>query len=173
MQARPRISSTPSKSRHPDFHAALSRNKPGTEAFSKTWKDLAAQDPKRFDAAQHDFIKSTHYDKQAAALRKATGLDLNTRSPVLRDVAWSTSVQHRNKIDDIFRAALRGRDPATVSDTDLIQGVHAEHGRTNPNGTLSYFQDSSLKVQRGVANRFENESRDALTSLDRLTNGGR
>ena len=151
---------------HPDYHAALSGHAPGTKEFSAAWKQLAAKDPKGFDKAQHDYIKATHYDVGAAEIKKATGLDVNQRSQALRDVAWSTSVQHGPKAaDDIFKRALAGRDPAKVSDEQLIKDIYTERGRKNANGELAYFPSSSKAVQDGVAARYKSESKDAMLRL--------
>ncbi|MBM7116429.1 LysM peptidoglycan-binding domain-containing protein [Archangium primigenium] len=156
------------KTSHPQYHAALGGHEPGSKAFSAAWKDLAAKDPQGFDKAQHDYIQATHYDVGAAEIKKATGLDVNTRSHALRDVAWSTSVQHGPKAaDDIFKTALKGRDPATVSDAQLIKDIYAERGRVRADGKLAHFPRSSTDVQKGVADRFKAESRDALAMLER------
>ncbi|HEX8535822.1 MAG TPA: LysM domain-containing protein [Cystobacter sp.] len=158
---------------HPDYHAALSGHAPGTKEFSAAWKQLAAKDPKGFDKAQHDYIKATHYDVGAAEIKKATGLDVNKRSQALRDVAWSTSVQHGPKAaDDIFKRALAGRDPAKVSDEQLIKDIYAERGRKNGSGELVYFSSSSKDVQQGVSDRYKSESKDALARLARESKGG-
>ncbi|WNG17440.1 LysM peptidoglycan-binding domain-containing protein [Cystobacter fuscus] len=158
---------------HPDYHAALSGHAPGTKEFSAAWKQLAAKDPKGFDKAQHDYIKATHYDVGAAEIKKATGLDVNQRSQTLRDVAWSTSVQHGPKAaDNIFKRALAGRDPAKVSDEQLIKDIYAERGRKNANGELVYFSSSSKKVQQGVSERYKSEGPDALARLAREREGG-
>ncbi|WP_375771246.1 LysM peptidoglycan-binding domain-containing protein [Archangium gephyra] len=152
---------------HPEYHAALSPHEPGTQEFGQAWRDLAASEPEGFGQAQHEFIVDTHYQPQVDSILEATGLDLNRRSAALRDVAWSTGVQHRGTTPDIFEAALAGRDPATVTDEELIEGVYAERGRTNPDGTLARFHSSSPDIQRGVANRFVNEQADALEMLAR------
>ncbi|RKH11879.1 LysM peptidoglycan-binding domain-containing protein [Corallococcus sp. CA053C] len=161
------------KKSNPDYYSALSGSKPGSEAFSNAWKQLAAKDPKGFDKAQHDYIKATHYDVGAANIKKATGIDLNTRSAALRDVAWSTSVQHGpGAADDIFKKALAGRDPSKVSDEQLIKDIYAERGRTNASGTLVHFSSNSKSVQEGVANRFKSEVKDALALLKKEKAGG-
>jgi LysM repeat protein len=153
------------KNTYPDYHKALSGKTPGSAEFTKAWKDLAKKEPERFFQAQHDAIKRTHYDPAVADIKKATGLDVTTRSKALQDVAWSTSVQHRNNSDDIFKAALKGKDPSKMSDADIIKAVYAERGRKNENGELVHFRKNSAKVQESVANRFVNESKDALAQL--------
>ena len=155
---------------NPDYHAALSGHAPGTQEFSNAWRELAQRDPQGFDRAQHDFIQATHYDVAARGIQRDTGLDLNTRSAALRDVAWSTAVQHGpgdadSGAREIFQRALAGRDPATVTDEQLIHDIYAERGRRDANGELEHFSRNSAAVQRGVANRFVSEEANALEML--------
>ncbi|MET0401484.1 MAG: LysM domain-containing protein [Cystobacter sp.] len=158
---------------HPDYHAALSAHPPKSEGFNNAWKQLATNDRDGFFKAQHDYIQATHYEKGIGEIQKATGIDVNTRSHALREVAWSTSVQHGpDGADNIFKAALAGRNPAQVSDEQLIQDIYAERGRRNSSGELAHFSSSSRKVQEGVAERYRNESRDALALLARERQAG-
>ncbi|WPB79553.1 LysM peptidoglycan-binding domain-containing protein [Archangium violaceum] len=153
--------------------AALSGHAPGTEEFGAAWQELAARAPQGFDQAQHDYVQATHYDVAAAGIQRNTGIDLSTRSAALRDVAWSTAVQHGpGRADDIFATALAGRDPATVTDEELIQGIYAERGRRNGDGELAHFSSSSARVQAGVAERFVNEQASALEMLRQERAGG-
>jgi hypothetical protein len=61
-------------------------------AFVAAWKELA-RDP-AFRKAQHGFIKATHYDPFIQLQREKLAFDIDTRSPALQNVAWSTAVQH-------------------------------------------------------------------------------
>ena len=47
----------------------------------------------------------------------------------------------------------------------LIRAIYAERGRTKPDGSLAYFSRNSPNVQKGVANRFKSELKDALAML--------
>lgn len=49
----------------------------------EVWKEA-------FQKAEHEFIKETHYDKTVSQL----GLDISKSSMVVKNVIWSTSVQH-------------------------------------------------------------------------------
>lgn len=49
--------------------------KPGSPEFNARWKDVAKNDP-QFSAAQHDFIKATHFDPAMRMLNK-NGIDLS------------------------------------------------------------------------------------------------
>lgn len=137
---------------------------PGTSEFSDKWREIAARDPAGFQAAQHEYIKENYYDVQSSQLQQDLGLDPNQHSNALQQVIWSTSVQH-GAYTDIVQEALAGRDVGKLSDTDLINAIYAERGRTDENGTLVHFSGSSYDVQQGVANRFRNENTDALSLL--------
>lgn len=124
--------------------------------FDNAWKQLATSDPKGFESAQHDYIKSRYYDKAAEKLKNA-GLDVSTKSKALQDVLWSTAVQHGvNGAVNLFKNA-----GLTGSDADIINNVYNERSNVN-----KYFRRSSDAVKRGVQKRFENERADALKMLE-------
>ena len=150
---------------NPDLAKDFAGKKPGTAEFDAAWKQAAARDPEGFLRSQHDFIKQSHYDPAAEGVKKSTGLDVSQRSDALRDVMWSTAVQHRNGASGIVQKALAGRDPNTMTDNQIIDAIYAERGRKNASGKMVYFGKSSPAVQRGVSNRFENERRDAQKML--------
>ena len=86
--------------------AEFAGQRPGTAAFSQTWRDIAAREPEAFQQAQHDYIERTHYDVQASRVQARTtvaavdggvavpGVVLSEHSRALQNVAWSTAVQH-------------------------------------------------------------------------------
>ena len=143
---------------------------PGSQAFSNTWREIAAREPEAFQAAQHDYIQRTHYEVQATRVENA-GLDVSTRSHALQDVVWSTSVQHGPNSAVVTRAMAaveRQGIEQTSPDYDraLINAVYDERGRRDANGELAYFSSARADVQAGVSQRFVNERRDALNMLD-------
>jgi hypothetical protein len=78
-----------------------SRNGP----FPNVWRQIAKEDPKGFDKAQHDFIQKTLFNPAARQLA-ADGIDVS--SSAMRDVLWSTVVQHGTKgAVSIFRQAYK------------------------------------------------------------------
>jgi murein DD-endopeptidase MepM/ murein hydrolase activator NlpD len=133
----------------------------GTAAFSATWKAIALREPAAFQAAQHAFIKRTHYDVQVALVLAATGIDLDARGDAVRDAAWSTAVQHGPTTDVIVKA-IHGGKP---DDRTLLNAIYAERGRKGANGKLVRFSKASPAVQKGVAQRFRDELKDALAML--------
>jgi LysM repeat protein len=141
---------------------------PGTAAFTAKWKEIAAAEPSAFQAAQHEFIKRTHYDLLVEKIWTEDGIDVNNRSRTLQDVVWSTSVQHGGATPIVHRAMAAIDETIAASNFDrrLITAIYAERGRKNAQGNLAYFSKASKNVQAGVAKRFKNEEADALKMLD-------
>jgi LysM repeat protein len=139
----------------------------GSPPFTACWKRIAKDQTDVFQKAQHGFIKKSHYDLLAAKVLAEDDLDVNTRSRALQDVIWSTAVQHGGGTPIVHRAIAKvtcaRTDPAF--DEQCIRAIYAERGRTKPDGNLAYFSKSSPNVQKGVANRFKNELKDALAML--------
>ena len=135
--------------------------KSGTPAFSATWKAIAAREGPAFHAAQHAYIKRTHYDVQCAHVRAKTGVDLDSRCDAVRDAVWSTAVQQGPSSDAIVRAMAAG----SADDRALLTAIYAERGRKKPDGSMAYFGKCSPAVQAGVANRYRDELKAALKML--------
>lgn len=139
----------------------------GSAEFTACWKRIAASDVDAFQKCQHAYIKQTHYDLLVAKILNDDQLDVNTRSRALQDVVWSTAVQHGGNTSMVHKALANVRcariDPAF--DEQLIRAIYAERGRKKADGNLVYFSKSSPNVQKGVANRFQNELNDALAML--------
>lgn len=146
------------------YKAEFGGHKSGTAAFSRVWRQIASREPAAFQAAQHAYIQEKYYNKFRDKVKSELGLDIDARSRVLQDVAWSTAVQHGERTD-VFTAALRGKDPNQLSDEEIIMAVYAERGRPGPNGTLARFSKNSMRVQRGVKSRFIAEQNNALNAL--------
>lgn len=151
----------------PQLGRALAGMTPGTTAFSNAWRQLAQAEPQAFLAAQHAFIGERYYDVARSQLEsRLPGLDFSQRSVALNDVLWSTAVHHGQAgAVNVFTRALGGRDPASMSDAEIIDAVYAERGKRDRNGELAYFSSSSRDVQRSIAQRFVDERSDALASL--------
>ena len=141
---------------------------PGSAPFTAMWKKIAASEPVRFHNVQHEYIKKTHFDPQVAKVKAEAGLDLTTRSHAVQDAVWSTAVQHgpNSKIIQRAIASLQGLGVnAPDFDERLIKAIYAERGRKEDDGDLVYFSRNSKDVQKGVANRFVSEQKDALKML--------
>jgi len=104
-------------------------------------------------------------------IKAKSGVDVNSRSGALKDVVWSTSVQHgggTNIVDKAF-ATMKAQgtfNPADKNfDANAIKAIYAERGAKNPDGSLKHFSNNSPAVQKGVSDRFVNEQKDALKML--------
>ncbi|MEA9482701.1 peptidoglycan-binding domain-containing protein [Xanthomonas campestris] len=133
---------------------------PATAAFNDKWTQLARADP-AFGQDQHDFIKSTHYDKQVASL-KASGLDLSDRGPAVQDAIWSSSVQYRGLTPSLFRNGLTekfGEDYrlADLSDKQIVESV--QDYKYAHNNTL--FKNSPDQWE-SLRNRAREEKQDLV-----------
>ncbi|MEN6438636.1 MAG: hypothetical protein ABFD97_08635 [Syntrophobacter sp.] len=128
----------------------------GTKSFQAAWKDLGKME--EFARVQHAFIQTTHYEPFAANL-KQIGLELKPRSKALKDVAWSVAVQH-GPGNAVFKNALKGRDPSTMSDAEIIEAVYMERSKVDV-----YFSKSKTSVKAALVGRFDRERRDALALL--------
>lgn len=137
---------------------------PGTPAFNDKWKDIASRDSKEFSTAQHEYIKITHYEPLASKLMNTLNLDVNQHSKALRNVIWSIAVQHGSN-NNVVNNALKGKNISQMPESEIINAIYAERGRKNSAGNLVYFPDSTLDIQKSVANRFVNEKADALAML--------
>jgi hypothetical protein len=95
------------------------------------------------------------------------GVNVLTLSHALQDVIWSTAVQHGPgaNVPHVALSSVRTRPGDPSFDRDFIVAIYAERGRKRADGVLARFSRNSPAVQRGVAQRFRDEQRDALAML--------
>lgn len=148
----------------PDLASRLSTSGPantgGREgAMANEWKNIASQHPKRFEALQHEFIGETHYQPALKSVTLSTGEDLSKRSQAVREVLWSTAVQHGpNGAADIFTSAVeklqaKGQEK---SDKALIEEVYAQR--------MTQFAGRG-RLRVAVTTRLADEKESALAML--------
>ncbi|MFP4031694.1 MAG: hypothetical protein ACLFTV_09050 [Desulfococcaceae bacterium] len=63
-------------------------------AMPRVWRDIAAESPERFEALQREFIRKNHFEPARRRILKRTGLDVGNSGRALREVVFSTAVQH-------------------------------------------------------------------------------
>lgn len=151
----------------PSFRSKFGGLKPGTGAFTAVWKQIAATEPEQLQTLPHNLSKKSHFDPLVKKIRKDDGWDVTSRSHALQDVIWSTAVQHGGaaKIPHIAFATLDIEPDHPEFDKRMIVAIYAERGRKRTDDRLAHFSRNSLNVQKGVANRFKSEQRDALAML--------
>lgn len=129
-----------------------------TAGFVATWRALAANP--LFGQAQHAFVKLTHYQPFVGRVRTELGLDIDGRSEALRNVTWSTAVQH-GPGTRVFANALAGLGPvAGLQDRALIEAVYDERSRLDV-----HFRRSTDAVKQALRQRFQDERAGALAML--------
>lgn len=127
----------------------------------EVWKQLASEDPAGFEKLQHDFIQSSHYDPAARMIYEMTGVDMNALPGPVREVLWSTSVQHgptgasRLIAKAIDKLAANAEDKGFPK--DLVKEIYGERS--------GQFSSSTNAVQKSVANRLLREQDMVLTML--------
>ncbi|WP_415714569.1 hypothetical protein [Maridesulfovibrio sp.] len=136
-----------------------------TGAMPDLWKKIADADPTGFEKLQHDFIQGSHYDPAAKMILEKTGIDMNSLPAPVREVLWSTSVQHgptgasrliAKAIDKLAASAESKGFPA-----DLVKEIYGER--------KSQFSSSTERVQASVANRFKQEQSIVLSMLEGIS----
>lgn len=111
--------------------------------------------------SQEDFIVAKKLNPAIRYVNDIKGLDFAIRSPVVRDVMFSTATQHgEGGARDVFHNAL-GYDATNFTDEDIINKVYRERGNTK-----QYFRSSTSDYQNNLKNnRFGSERNKALELL--------
>jgi hypothetical protein len=128
------------------------------------WQAIAREQPERFEKLQEAFIRESHYKPAVRAIEERTALKAGKLSPVMREVIWSTAVQHGPAgAARIFDKAdnMSGKPVDPGYERKLIQNVYALRA--------GQFGSSDENIQAAVGRRFVREKMLALNMLD----GGR
>ncbi len=124
------------------------------------WREIAEEQPERFEALQEKFIYDSHYVPALSAINKGSSLSEQGISSVMREVLWSTAVQHGPAgAARIFNRALNsvGDENMKNFDEKLIKSVYAQRAEQ--------FGSSTPAVQSAVRNRMQQEKNLALAML--------
>lgn len=130
-------------------------------AMPDEWRAIAKEQPERFEKLQEHFIHQSHYKPALDAIEKSTGIDSSTLSAAMREVIWSTAVQHGPAgAARIFARAddMSGKASDATYERKMITNVYSLRG--------SQFGSSSRSVREAVQSRFRQEKQLALNMLD-------
>ena len=149
----------------PDLSKRLRASGPGNTGSRKgampdTWRAIAKEQPERFEQLQEAFIRKSHYAPALHSIIERTGLTEATLSPAMREVIWSTAVQHGPAgAARIFARAdgMSGKPTDPAYERNLINNVYKIR--------VTQFGSSTSSVQAAVANRFRQEKALALAML--------
>ena len=155
------------KDKAPDIAAKLQNAGPSdtggkTGKMPEVWKQIAAEDPKNFEALQHEFIRVNNYSPAAKSIVLTSGVDVSTRSHALREVLWSTSVQHGpNGAERNFSKAIEKAEALTPGqdfDKAVIEVVYSIRQRQ--------FGSHGRRIREAVTARFQDEKSSAIAMLN-------
>lgn len=124
------------------------------------WRQIAREQPERFEKLQEDFVIESHYKPALNAIEQRTGLSAANISPAMREVIWSTAVQHGPAgAARIFERAdaMSGKSSESAYERKLINNVYSVRA--------GQFGSSSKQVRQAVLNRFREEKQLALNML--------
>ncbi|MDR2124614.1 MAG: hypothetical protein LBP38_06515 [Desulfovibrio sp.] len=135
------------------------------------WRKIAAEQPERFEQLQNDFIRTSHFEPAVAGIAGITGVSFDNLPPVLREVLFSTSVQHgpagavrivsraMEKVnpDKLLKGGMQGYAAARDEGRRLITQIYALRA--------GGFASSSSGIREAVYNRLKLEMREALGML--------
>lgn len=142
------------------YGGALKGLKAGTTAFDNAWKAEASKNPEKFNQAQHEYAKQTHYDPAASRFQKATGIDPSKAPAAIQDMIWSIGVQHG--AGGAFTIFKNAGVKSGTSWENVLKQVYNERMKVD-----IYFKSSPQNIKNSVKNRFQRELNDALSMLKR------
>ncbi len=153
------------KSEAPDIAKRLAAAGPANTGsksgrMPRVWREIAKEQPEQFETLQRTFIKKDHYTPARNKILAATGLDIDQAPAAVREVLWSTSVQHgATGAARIFTSAIGlGSFGREMPDFErLVSSVY--------DSRKGSFHSSSRRVRHSVQNRLEREQDVALSML--------
>lgn len=134
--------------------AGGSLNTLGTEgSVPDVWRKLAKEG--KLDDLEHKFIEATHYQPALRLLKTLELQSLVEQTPALRQVLWSTAVQHgASGAARIFNKAWK----PGISKREFVAKIYKIRG--------TKFKSSTPNVRASVQSRFQEEQKIALGMLE-------
>lgn len=125
----------------------------------EVWKAIASEEPGRFEDLQERFIHQSHYEPALNAVQRI-GYDIRSFSPAMKEVLWSTAVQHGpSGAASLFAQAAEGVGLEAGAaqkrqEKELINEIYTLRA--------TKFGSSTPQIQAAARQRMENEKRQAL-----------
>lgn len=138
------------------FASMLKSAKLASAEFDGIWKNIAKTQAKAFEGAQHAFIKRTHYDP-AAQIAASKGFDMS--NDAIKNMIWSGSVQHGG-VKKIIANVAKYHQSALGDVDSTIRAFYEERAKY------------AAKHHKGLQQRYNNESKDAIAYAATLKKGG-
>ena len=160
----------------PDLATRLSSCGPAntgrrTGKMPSVWREIATEQPDRFESLQSDFIRTSHFEPAMHSIAESTGVGFHSLPHALQEVLFSTAVQHgpagavrivskalgkvsKNKLLDAESGITESFKQAG---RQLIKQIYALRA--------GQFTSSTARVQAAVRNRLQREMHEALQML--------
>lgn len=137
----------------------------------QVWRQIAAEDPQRFERLQSEFIRTSHFEPAIQGIAESTGLSFSKMPKALQEVLFSTAVQHGpagavrivtravNNLGDkhVHKLGANGGGTEANAGRKLIQNIY--------NLRAGQFVSSTARVRGAVQQRLNTEMREALQML--------
>jgi hypothetical protein len=139
-----------------------------TGLFVDEWKKIAAEKGKAFEDLQHAFIEDSQFKPAAKNLLKITGYDVMQQSDAVKDVFFSTVVQHgpggsfKKKDGTTSYNGALGIFKQSIDEAGGIDGDPKKIISNVYKNRANKFGSSTAAVQESVKKRFVEEERLAL-----------
>lgn len=164
------------KTQAPDIAERLEKtggsiNTGGTRGKMPTeWKNIAEEQPDRFEALQDKFIRASHFEPAMRAITEKTGVELQELPFALQEVVFSTAVQHGpNGATRIISRAMGQIDSSKLdpgaNEPETLAKAHETLIRRIYDNRSGQFRSSIESVQAAVKSRLKQEMSLAINML--------
>lgn len=115
------------------------------EGFFKAWRKVYARNPQLFAELQDKFAKENYYDPVEKTLSRA-GIDLGTRSDVVKGAVYSYSIQHgqTTAVNAVKACGIK----QSTTDAQFLKKLYQRRMSSFPRYRNRYAQEYSLAKQR-------------------------
>lgn len=124
--------------------------RPGTSSFNNKWRELSGN--KDFQAAQHNFIKQTHFTP-VRSVADRLGLP---NDPAVNEALWSMGVQHGGA-KSIVNNAFKGENVSAMSPEQIVNRLY--DARAN---YVTRLRKVPFRTKQSILNRYRRERQDVL-----------
>lgn len=129
----------------------------------QVWRSIAQEQPELFEDLQKRFISESHYQPALKGI-KAAGYEVESLSPAMHEVLWSTAVQHGpSGAVRIFTQSANmvgiseGQSIGDQEEQQLIKSIYELRG--------TLFGSSTAEIQASALRRMQDEKNLALAML--------
>jgi len=150
------------------YYGELRGLTPGSEEFTKKYKDIVSRDGKGMEQAQTAFIKRENYDPVVKWFEKQYGVDINKRSRAVQEAFFSVATQYGpGKAKGVMGDAFGNRDISKMDDAEFITRIQETRAST----VEERFRNSSDDTKNSIYKRAGEEKVALLAMLNEERQG--